>query len=77
MVGLVKNTLYKTVWGVKVRVERIRRSSHRYRDNVKQQTIDLHRRRYQFSVLMPNLLVLGQTPVIPNEDLTDNENKDL
>ena len=36
MVGLVKNTLYKTVWGVKVRVERIRRSSHRYRDNVKQ-----------------------------------------
>ena len=36
MVGLVKNTSYKTVCGVKVRVERIRRSSHRYRDNVKQ-----------------------------------------
>ena len=31
----------------------------------------------QFSVLTSNLLVLGQIPIITNEDPTDNENKDL
>ena len=30
-----------------------------------------------FQVLTPNLLVLGQTPVITNADLTDIEDKDL
>lgn len=29
----------------------------------------------QFPLLIPNLLVLCQAPIIPNEDPTDNENK--
>ena len=31
----------------------------------------------QFPLLTPNLLVLCQAPIIPNEDPTDNENKDV
>ena len=31
----------------------------------------------QFPVLAQNLLILGKTPVIPQEDTTDIETKDL
>ena len=58
-------------------MEGIRRNTHRYTDNVKQQTIDLYRTRYPIFSFNTKFTGVSQTPVIPNEDPTDIENRDL
>ena len=75
------SVLWKTdfIRKVKVRVKGIKSGTHRYRDNVKQQTrsVIYMDEDVQFPVLTPNLLILGQTPVVTNEYPTKIENKDL
>lgn len=75
MVSLVKNTLYKTVGKSKLEWKELAvftdieatlyNRSLTYKEDI------------QVPVLTLNSLVLGQEPVIHNEDPTDTENKDL
>ena len=74
MIGLARNTLYKTVGKTKISVEEIR-STHRNRGNVKQQTTDLHKRRYPVSSFNTKFTVFRPDTSNSYEDPTDTENK--
>lgn len=58
-------------------MEEIKRNSHRYRDIVKQQTIDILKIRYLVSSLTQTGLVLAQIPAMHSEDPTDIENYEI
>ena len=77
MFGLVENTLYKIFRKSKLgskELEEVLRDAETPLNNKPLTYIEAD---IQLSVLIPYLLVLGKTPVIPNKDPTDIENKDL
>ena len=68
MVTLVKNTLHKTVEKSKLEWKELGEVLTEIETTLNNRLLIQHRRRYPIS---------SQTPVIPNKDLTNIENKDL
>ena len=77
MFGLVKNTLYKTFRKSKLGSKKLEEVLINVETPLNNKPLTYIEVDIQLSVLTPYLLVLGKTPVIPNKDLTDIENKDL
>ena len=77
MVGLIKMTMYKIVGKSKLKRKELEKLFTDTETLLNNRLLAYIEDDVQFPVLNPDLLVLGHTPVILNEDLTDTENKDL
>ena len=77
MVGLVKNGLCKTFGKSKLEQKELEEVLTDRGTTLNNRPLTFIEENIQFPVLTPNLLVLGQTPVISNKDPTGIENKDL
>ena len=77
MFGLLKDTLYKTVGRSKLEWKELGEVLTEIETILNNWSLTYTEKDIRIPVLTPNLLVLGQTLVIPNEDLKDIENKDL
>ena len=73
MIGLVKNTLYKTVDKSKLELHELAKFLTDTETSLNNRPLTYIEEDTEFPVLPPNSLVLGQQLIIPNEDIKDKD----